>query len=239
MSQGKRYEVAGLVFPTQSSLEAEIHRRLFSQPLNQEFEDQFMATVINTYHQEVIAAGQHTTGLFRFLDFREQTRRGLDSATRHRGGKLLMSFFDPLGDWRDCTAYPWRGQRNPRRDIKNALREKINEYLPRPKSTDRCARQPCTATGSALEYQHIDPTFNEIAEACMELMTEAEIETRFGYSKFKTGFGDVCDLLPPLHPAVKRLIDLHIFNDWEWLCAYHHRGVTAAHPVVLQPVLWQ
>lgn len=238
MSQGKRYEVAGLVFPTQSSLETEIKRRLNSHPINREFEDQFMAAVVNAYHPEVIAAGQRTTGLFQYLDFGEQVRRNLDSATRHRGGKLLMSFFDPLSDWRDCTVYPWRGQGNHRRDIKNALREKINQFLPHPKLTDRCARQPCDATGAQLEYQHIEPTFNEIAEACMELMTEQEIETRFGYSKFKAGFGDVCNLLPPLHPAVKRLLDLHIFNEWEWLCAYHHRGVAAASPTILQPVLW-
>lgn len=224
MARGKAYTVAGREFERQGDLDAEVKAHLNSHPLNTEFEDAFLAAVVNEHHPKVIAAGQHVVR-FQYLDFGEQLRRGMDSAKRHRGGKLVMGYFEPLGDWRDVTVYPWRIG-SPRGDIKAALREKIARFLPRPVASDRCERNGCTARGANLEYQHIKPTFDEIAEQCLALMSDEEISTKFGYSKFESGKDDTCDLIPDDHPAVQLLLKLHVFNDWEWLCAYHHRNVT-------------
>lgn len=221
----KRYEVAGRIFERQGDLEAAVKEHLNSHPLNTEFEDSFLAAVINEHHDGVRAAGQQVTGRFQYLDFSEQERRGLVTAKLFRGGKIVLGFFVPLNAWRDVTVYPWRGAGNPKRDIKDALRSKIARSLPHPQWDDRCARQPCPGRGGDLEYQHLVPTFDEVAEECLALMSEQEIVTRFGYSKFVPGREELRDLIPDTHPAIVRLVERHQMNIWEWLCAYHHRGV--------------
>jgi hypothetical protein len=235
MRQCKRYVINGQVFETQRALELAVRARLNSHPLNEEFHDEFLAAVINELHANVRAAGQRATGRFQYLDWLEQYRRGMESARRHRGGKLMMGFFHPLGEWRDVSVYPWKAESNSRTAIKKALREKINQHLPRPSQSDRCTRQPCSARGFDLEYEHVRPTFNEIAEECLLLMSDEEIATRFGYSKFSPGLGELCDLLDDEHPAVRRLYELHSVNEWEWLCAHHHRNVAPCLEQLLLP----
>lgn len=212
-------------FPTQTALEREIKRHLDALPLNERCEDLFLASVINSYHPGVIAAGQRSTGEFEYLDWAEQARRGLDSADRYRGGKLLTTRFLPLDDWRDVTAYPWRAAANGVSDIKRALREKIAPILAKPGPDCRCAVEGCTADWRDLEYQHAEPTFNQIANECIALMAPEEIESRFGYSKFIPGRDELAHCIPSDHPSILHLIDRHTMNTWEWLCAFHHRGV--------------
>lgn len=224
----KQYSVAGRTFPTQAELEREVKEHLNSHDFNTVFGDQFLRAVVNSLHDEVRAAGQRVV-LFEYLDWREQVRRALDTADRYRGGACLYGFFLPLEDWRDVTVYPWRKSK-PEQDIKSALREKIASVLPRPHATDRCNREGCTARGHDLEYEHISPTFNEIAESCLALCTPEEISTRFGYSKFIPGRDHLVYCLPEDHPAVRRLFALHEHNEWEWLCALHHRGVRPTTP---------
>lgn len=237
MSRGKRYTVAGMAFERQGDLEAAVKARLNAHPLNEVFHDPFLASVINEHHPEVIAAGQHATGRFEYLDFGEQARRGMDSATRFRGGKIVLGFFEPLGGWRDVTVYPWRGAGNYRGDVKRALREKVAPRLPRPNQIDRCARHGCPARGAELEYQHVEPTFDEVAEVCLSMIAEQDIANRFGYSKFAPGRGELVDLISDDHPAILHLIEAHCANSWEWLCAFHHRNVAAVAQTMLQPTL--
>lgn len=228
MGRSKSYTVAGQHFSKQGDLEAAVKAHLNSHPLNTRFHDAFLAAVINELHPDVRAAGQRTTGEFEYLDFNEQLRRGMDSAYRYRGGKVVITYFEPLGDWRDVTVYPWRGQGNHRRDVKAALREKIAPYLPKPQAWDKCADPGCQATGADLEYQHVTPTFDELAEQCLGLMTEAEIAGRFGYSKFVDGRDELAHCIPTNHRAFRHLLAAHQGNAWQWLCAYHHRNVAAA-----------
>lgn len=220
----KQYTVAGRMFSTQSALENEVKRCLNSHPVNTVFGDLFLREVINTLHESVREAGQHCTGVFEYLDFGEQARRGYDTAERHRGGKILRCWFEPLGDWRDVTVYPWR-KSSPQNEVKKALRQKIAFHLPHPTQHDFCNRDGCTARGRDVEYEHISPTFDEIANECLGLMSEAEIESKFGYSKFIPGRDELVHCIPDDHPAVQRLIELHKNNRWEWLCAAHHRNV--------------
>lgn len=227
----KPYVIAGELFPTQAELERRVKEHLNSHPVNDVFGDPFLRNVINTLHEEVRAAGQHCSGVFEYLTWEEQLRRGLDSADRYRGGCLLRCWFEPLGDWRDVTAYPWRKSK-PEQEIKRALREKIAFFLPRPQTSDRCHREGCRESGSALEYEHIRPTFNAIADECLALMAPEEIATRFGYSKFTPGRDELVHCIPNVHPAVVRLIALHEANEWEWLCSFHHRGVRPLELVV-------
>jgi hypothetical protein len=225
MARGKSYTIAGVVYPRQADLEAAVKAALNSHPFNFPFEDAFLAAVINAEHQEVREAGQRATGRFEYLDFGEQLRRGMDTAERYRGGNKVMGWFEPLGDWRDVTVYPWRGRGNHRGDVKRALREISTEFLPHPMLTDFCVHPGCGSQGARLEYHHVAPEFDEMAERAMALMTPEEIEARFGYRKFEPGQDELSRLIPRDHPAVQCLVDAHESNIWEWLCAKHHRGV--------------
>ena len=220
----KQYTVNGKLYRTQSELENTIKKELNSYPLNIEFYSEFLASVINEHHHEVIEEQQRSSGRFLYLDYMEQVRRGMDTASRWRGGKLLMTFFEPLGEWRDVTVYPWRRTTNEN-EIKRALREKIAPHIPRPGEGDKYSHPECSAKGSLLEYEHASPTFDEIANECIKLMSKEEIDARFGYKKFAPNTVTNSDFIPDDHPAVKRLIELHQTNSWVWLCKYHHRNV--------------
>jgi len=225
MGRGKSYTIAGVTYPKQADLEAAVKLALNSHPMNMPFEDAFLAAVINAEHHEVREAGQRATGRFEYLDFGEQLRRGMDTAERYRGGSKVMGYFEPLGDWRDVTVYPWRGRGNHRGDLKRALREISTEFLPHPMLTDFCHWSGCGESGARLEYHHVDPTFDAIAEEAMALMTPEEIEGRFGYRKFEAGKDEISRLIPRDHPAILHLIEAHVGSVFEWLCAKHHRGV--------------
>lgn len=227
MGRGKSYVVAGLHFSRQGDLDAAVKAHLNRHPLNKPFRDDFLAAVINELHPDVIAAGQQSTGEFEYLDYSEQVRRGMTSALRFRGGKVVITRFEPLGEWRDVTVYPWRRSDDPRQDIKRALREKLAPYLPKPQRTDRCARAGCAASGAELEYEYIAPTFDTMADACLVFVSADELATKFGYSKFRRGCDELAYCIPLAHPAFQELLALHRSNQWEWLCAYHHRNVGA------------
>lgn len=225
MPRGKTYTVNGQTFAYQTHLDAAVKSALNSHKLNEEFVDDFLAAVINEHHEEVIRAGQHASGRFLYLDIIGQVERMMDTVERYRGGNVLLGYFVPLEDWRDVTVYPWRKSRNPRVELKRTLREKIGPHLPHPTYRDRCSAVGCVARDRELEYEHVRPTFNEIAEECLAWMTDEEIDSRFGYSKFNPGNREPVHYLPDEHPAVQHLIARHVGNEWTWLCSYHHRGV--------------
>jgi len=225
------YVINGETFPSQKELDQRVKEIVRSAPRNVVFQSDLLAGVVNEYHPEVRAAGQQSTGYFEVLDWSEQRRRGMDTAERFRGGHVVMTYFEPLHDWRDVTVHPWR-KGSARSDVKRALREKIAGYLPRPQAWTACAK---CGTGVGLEYEHVTPTFNAIANQCLDLMSEAEIESRFGYNKFVSGRDELCHLLPDDHPAVARLFEAHETNEWLWLCKTCHRGADNA--LALQPAL--
>ena len=224
----KSYTVAYRYFAKQGDLEAEVKAHLNAYPLNTVFVDEFLAAVINELHPNVIAAGQMTRGEFEYLDYMEQVKRGYDTADRYRGGKLLITKFYPLEEWRDVTVYPWRKADKPEKVIKAALREKIAPHLPKPSQRDQCATLGCKARGGDLEYEHVSPTFEEVAQECIARMGAEEMADLFGYNKFIPGRDHLVHCIPDDHPAIHYLLEAHEGNEWIWLCALHHRNVGAS-----------
>ncbi len=143
-----------------------------------------------------------------------------------QGHTCFEAFFRELGRWQDVTTYPWRrAGSSPERDVKDALRTKFAMLIrPSAAAGDACAG--CGAT-AFLEYDHLTPTFDQIARECLALMSAHEIATRFGYDKFAPGTMSVADFLPDQHPAVLHLLARHQSNIWQWLCVSHHRLKTA------------
>ena len=157
------------------------------------------------------------------LTYRMQQQYGFDNASRYyRGGLLLVGWFEPLSEWRDVSAYPWR-KRGNKQEIASALRAKVSQFLPKPKMLDECAVTDCHQNGTRLRYHHLQPSFKSIVDQCMTLVTEKEIETLFNYDKFAPGICSVADFIPNDHPAVQRLEELHRTNEWCWYCEWHHR----------------
>lgn len=230
-SRDTLFIVRGETFTSKAALERRVKQELDQMPLNRVVVNPFLQAVVNNYHSGLITAGMCSTGEFEYLDHSEQARRGLDTAIRFRGGKLMTTRILPLGEMRDCTVYPWRKQDRPNdQSIIGALRHKAAYFLPRPQSSDRCAVEGCPARGGALEYNHVLPTFRSIAIECLALMARSDIDNLFGYNKFTPGRDDLVHCIPDDHPAIRRLRDLHDGNEWEWLCAFHHRGVQRAEP---------
>lgn len=223
MSRRKRYSIQGREYATQTALDADIKRALNSHPVNTEFTDPLLAAVVNELHPDVRAAGQRVTR-FQYLTHTEQFRRRMDSATRYRGGNVVLGWFEPLGAWTDVTVYPHR-KPDTTGQFKRALREKIAFYLPNPKPIDICANPGCMAGGYELEYEHLDPTFDEIAGQCLALFTPDELASRFGHNKWIPGREHLSHCIPDDHPGVQLLYKLHENNEWIWLCAFHHRHV--------------
>jgi hypothetical protein len=219
----KPYTVAGRHFPRQGDLDAAIKAALNQHPRNVEFTDEFLAAVINELHPDVLAAGQKVER-FQYLTWDEQLRRNMPTAGGYRGGGIVLGWFEPLGRWEDVTVYPHR-QASRDSDLRQALRIKINPYLPRPTLRDHCDIPTCPVTGYGLEYEHANPTFKQIVDACLALMTEEERATRFGYNKFDPARRTIEDCIPDTHPAVRLLFEGHTNNQWMWLCKFHHRNV--------------
>jgi len=219
------YTVAGRTFPTQASLETEIKFHLAHALRDTVFIDALFRDIVNTYHPEVVAAGQRSDGRFEYLTWHERARRGMQTARDYRGGGVIMTYFEPLGEWRDVTVYPWRRPK-PKQDIIRALRAKAAAFVPSPGPRDCCAHSGCLVRGAGLTYHHVSPTFAEMAESAFLLVSQQEHAARFGYDKFAKGTFSIADFISNDHPAVLYLEAAHRHNDWQWLCTEHHRAVT-------------
>ena len=215
------YDLAGVHFPTQTALAQAVKQRLAVAPLNVPFQSRLFRDIVNTLHPDVIAAQQRSTGDFIFLTWGEQRRRGMQTAQMFNGGKLLITRFEPLGEWRDVTVYPWK-KRKRRAELVDVLRLKTNELLPRPTDDDYCAYPGCDRHGFDLVYHHIDPDFRTIAQECLPYFTDKEQSTLFGYSKFSPGVVTPADCVPADHLVIHRLAEIHSCNKWAWLCTAHH-----------------
>ena len=193
--------------------------------INQEFDSDFLQAVINGLHQDVIDAGLRCTGKFKLLDYFEQRRQGLATATYFRGGQLMTGFFAPINEWHDVTVYPWK---KTTKDLKNdGFRLLSSKFIPSPTDQDQCSVAGCSERGYALEYHHIRPTFDEISNRCVDLCTPEDIETSFGYRKFqRPGVTSIADVIPLDHPVAVYLKNVHRDNQWSWLCKSHHAEQT-------------
>ena len=222
------YDLAGRHFATQTELERTVKEHLKICPRNTPFRSLLLEAIVNELHPEVLASPHRSTGKFRILTWQEQERMGMDTAKQFRGGVLVETYFEPLGRWQDVTVYPWR-QTSHKVAIKNALRLKVNMMglIPLPDNDARCAETGCTYAGFDLEYHHLSPTFDEMVNKAMEMVTPEEIDTRFGYDKFAEGKCSEADFIPDDHPAVLMLREMHQDNEWVWLCPFHHRGAAA------------
>lgn len=222
MSRPKSYTVAGQHFATQAALESAVRVALAGHPMNAPFYDAFLAAVINELNDQVRAAGQVATGRFEHLDVFEQERRGLEGDLYYRN--VLLALFEPSGRWLPVSVYPWRRrQRSHHRDIEEALRRILADYLPEPWDRERCAVPNCPVRGGVV-FTHTAPTWKEIADGCLSLVTPDELESRFGYNRYDPERCELYRLIPAAHPAIRHLIVSHSAAKWKWLCAEHHRA---------------
>lgn len=218
------YDVNGIHYPSQAALERDVKAHIKAAPRDRVFHDDFLKAIVNTLHDEVIETGEHSSGDFELLTWNEQSFRGMRTAVDYRGGELMTSFFERCRRWESVTVYPWRRASN-RQQVIEALRAKMSPFIPKPTTRNHCAIGGCDARWHDLQYHHEKPTFAEMVEQAMLLISEQEIATRFGYNKFTPGTNSVADFIPAYHPAIIYLIKAHQTSIWKWLCPLHHNGV--------------
>ena len=226
MSRGKPLTIAGRCFATRKDADEAVKSELNRLPIDEVCESTFLQAVVNEHHPDVIAAGQRSDGRFRYLSPGAVAEFDPARAKEIRGGKMLVTYFTPVGRWEDVTVYPWRKSIDPSKEIIRALREKAP--VPLASEMDQCAHEGCKTPWYALEYDHVSPTFKEIAAEAMSLMTAGEIASRFGYSKFSPSRRHLSRCIPDDHPAIIALAQFHERNEWRWVCPRHHRNVGAA-----------
>ena len=215
------YDIGGVHYPSQAALEREVKAHIKASPRNRVFHDDLFMAVVNTLHDEVVEAGEHSSGDFELLTWNEQNFRGMKTCVAYRGGELMTTFFQRCRRWGSVTVYPWRRASN-RQQVVEALREKISPIIPKPTTRNHCATIGCDAQWFDLQYHHVKPTFAEMVEQAMLLISEQEIATRFGYNKFTPGTYSVADFIPAYHPAIVYLLNAHKTSSWAWLCPIHH-----------------
>lgn len=225
--RARPYEFAGHRFSSQQILDKVVTLTQQTHRLDEEFQDPILLAVINNLHPDVIKTRQQATKI-RILSYSKQVELGLPTADMYRGGVLVTAWFEPSRMWRPVTLRPWRTT-GKRQRVKQALRAILSPWLPKPTALDKCAVPGCGARGFDLEYHHLSPTFAEIANDCLELVSDQEIDSLFGYSKFGQDGSSLAECIPRNHAATTLLFDKHQNNQWCWLCKFHHRGVLKWH----------
>jgi hypothetical protein len=215
------YSVQGQTFTSQSRLAAEISRRREQHDINVEFEDPVIAEVINSMHPEVRRSPH------RAVRFPKRSMDTLAWWIREQcpASWRFEAYFVPLARWQDVTAYPWRKRGSPITDLKCALRAIFREHC-RPRIAEACGVDGC-GRAERLEFDHIEPSFDEIAQECIGLMTAEEIATKFDYDQFDPHRMTLAAFIPRQHPAVVHMIATHRVGRFQWLCREHHQIVTA------------
>lgn len=190
-------------------------------PLDAIVLEPFLAAVINEHHAAVRAAGQRSSGHFQYLTQDTMSLEFPRLAERWRGGKALFCYLTPMNHWRPVTVYPWR-KVTPATHAKQILRAKIAPYMPRRDGSQSCAVSGCGERWG-LECDHLTPTFDEIAEECIKLITPDELASSWRRRQYSFEDIDPVDSIPNSHPAIQRLFELHGSAQLQWLCPEHHR----------------
>ena len=215
------YIVAGQPFEGRKDLEREIKRHVHSLPLNIMTKEPFLAAVINEHHGRLREAGQKASGYFWYVTGGLMAEEFPTLAQRWRGGRALLCYLTPMNHWRPVTVYPWR-RSNPKAHAKGILRGKIAPYLPQHAPNEVCAVPGCGATWG-LQCDHVSPTFNEIADECLKLISLDALEAEWQRRKYLFEDDDPVDIIPDSHPVIQKLFELHKKAELRWLCPEHHR----------------
>lgn len=213
------YVVRGESFSSLEKLKKRVQEIRHSYPDNVEYYDPFLAEIVDTMHPSVVRNG------YRITRFRNTPKHLLPPSLQEQllpsYPWLMMGLFEPIHQWQDVTLYPWLSK-GVSQHIKEALR-KIWEMRLRPAPTwdDSCAR--CGRVDQ-LQYDHIVPSFNEIADACLKVVTQEERDTLFGYDKFEAGTMSLADFIlrDAARPVLLLLQESHRNNVWQWLCRDCH-----------------
>lgn len=220
MAKSKSYTIAGHTFSTQRALEETVRVHLDFHPLDEPFIDAFLAAVINDLDERIQSSGQLACGAFQRLSVERQEECGMEP----RPGPLLLAQFEPSGRWLPVSAYPWR--RRPRDhtpEVALALKTLLTFYMGDESSYhhERCDECGLRGPGNGLVWQPISPTWDELSQACLALMTPEEIAGRWGFNRFDPKRDDLARLLPAAHPAIRYLLVTGLSARWAWVCSTH------------------
>jgi hypothetical protein len=204
-------------FNTQKELDTTIKIMLSECPRNIEFENEFFKECINNLHEGVRKANLKVIK-FKILDYDGQINEWAFCRERFRGGIYVIGFFEPIMKWHGVTLYPHK-KYNVKQNLVNALRQKWSETALKRNEFTKCEK--CGADFPELHHKNI--TFKEIAEKCLCLFTNEELE--FGLGDDWWLHENETDALDKNHPSVIKMFELHNGVEYQWLCYNCHKEV--------------
>lgn len=214
----KTFEFGEWKFKSQKDLDFAIKSNFQHIPFNKEIDDEFLLSVINNLHTDVIKRGFTCTKL-KVLGWEEQVGEWEWCRKRFRGGVFTIGFFEPINQWHGVTRYPYK--RNP-----GKIKPKLVACLRQKWAEQAEQREPnavCEECGSLKpQLHHDDIEFKEIVTKCMPYFSEKEL---------KEGIGDdwwwhesEADAISDNHPAILHMLKLHEGVKYKWLCWKCHKN---------------
>lgn len=214
MGKKLSYTFGQWTFNTQTELNLTIKQIFKECPRDIEFENEFIQSLINTYHADVIKNNQKMTKI-RILTWKTQVEKWNFVRDRFRGAEYVIGFFEPLNDWRGVTIYPHM-RKNGINSLTCLLRQKWAESIKDIKN------RPCVNHPSIIgEAHHDNITFYEIFQQCISHFTEKELKNGIEHDWLK--YENEADAVSNSHPAVQKMLDLHKNVKYKYLCYDCHK----------------
>ena len=210
----KTFEFGKWKFNSQKELDITIKYILQSCSYNIEFENEFFKELINKYHHGVKKYNLKVIK-FKILDYNHQINEWAFARDRFRGGILVLGFFEPINKWHGVTVYPHK-KTTVKQNLINALRQKWAENTKQREPFAKC--EVCGNLKPQLHHDNI--SFKKIAEECMKYFSDEEIKYGVGDDWWK--HESEADAIPNYHPAIKKMLELHKYVKYKWLCEECH-----------------
>ena len=214
-SIGKTFDFGRWHFDTQTSLDKAIKEKIQEVPLDKEFYDEFLLSIINELHERVKEKNLKCS-LLKIITFRNQVREWEFIRHRFRGGILVTGFFEPINKWHGVTLYPHK-KKSIKQKLVLCLRQKWSEQAQKRNPTTTCEK--CDDPFPLLHHDNIP--FKEIAEQCIPYFTEKEKEEGIGDDWW--WHESEADAISNNHPAVIKMLELHNKVKYRWLCRNCHK----------------
>jgi hypothetical protein len=200
----------GLEFASKKELDIIIKQKIKLAPKNIEFVDELLLRIVNNLHP-VWKNSSLKCKKFKFLTWEKQIGDFAYARDIYRGNFLVVGFFqdEEMSFWEPVTLYPHKKENQ---SVKHKLNLILREEWSRSarKRDDKTICENCKKHHSFVQLHHKNISFKEIAEKCIDLFTEKELET-----------GIVLDRKN--HPAVLKMNELHLNVKYKWLCPKCHK----------------
>ena len=205
----KEFIIGKWKIASQKDLDVIVKHRLSIAPRDEEFEDEFLITMINELHQGVKKHNQKVIKL-KAVTYKNQSP---DIQEKYRGNLFMTGYFVPYNQWHGVTIYPYKNKSSEESIAKEILRLKWAKIAP------SAYDKKCSVCGYPFNTQmhHDNIEFKEIAKECIPLFNPQDLEYDWWDNETPA------DKIPDNHPAIVKMNELHSKVIYIPLCPTHHK----------------